>query len=55
MPRIDETLDKLYGNTFFTTLDLASRYYQIELDEDAKKTTLEIFVFLTLPFSKFLN
>jgi hypothetical protein len=39
MPRIDETLDKLHGKQFFTTLDLASGYYQIELDNDAKEKT----------------
>jgi hypothetical protein len=39
MPRFDDTLDKLYGKKFFTTLDLASGYYGIKLDEDIKEKT----------------
>ena len=39
MPRIDDTLDKLYGKKFFSTLNLASGYYQIELEESAKEKT----------------
>jgi hypothetical protein len=55
MPRIDETLDKLYGKKFFTTLDLASGYYQIELDDDAKEKTAfvvenNLYNFTRMPF-----
>ena len=55
MPRIDETLDKLYGKKFFTTLDLASGYYQIELDEGAKEKTAfvvenNLYHFTRMPF-----
>ena len=32
IPRIDETLDSLGGARYFTTLDLASGYWQVELD-----------------------
>ncbi|KAI9554949.1 hypothetical protein GHT06_020230 [Daphnia sinensis] len=39
MPRIDETLDKLYGKKFFTTLDLASGYWQIQVDDSAIEKT----------------
>ena len=39
MPRIDDTLDKLCGKKFFSTLDLASAYYQMELEESAKEKT----------------
>ena len=37
IPRIDETLDTLGGSEWFSTLDLASGYWQVELDEDAQK------------------
>ena len=39
IPRIDETLDSLGGARYFTTLDLASGYWQVELDpQDRDKT-----------------
>lgn len=39
LPIIEDCLDSLQGSTMFCTLDLASGYYQIELDEaDRKKT-----------------
>ena len=37
LPQIDATLDSLTGSVFFTTLDLASRYWQVELDDDARR------------------
>ncbi len=39
LPRIDETIDSLHGATYFSTLDLASGYWQIELDEESKPKT----------------
>ena len=39
LPRIDDTLDTLHGKKFFTTLDLASGYWQIELEETSKEKT----------------
>ena len=39
LPRIDDTLDMMHGKRFFTTLDLASGYWQIELEESAKEKT----------------
>ena len=39
LPRIDATLDSLSGSVYFTTLDLASGYWQVELEETAKETT----------------
>ena len=39
LPRIDTILDKLGGNMFFSTMDLASGFYQIEVaEEDRAKT-----------------
>lgn len=39
LPRIDDALDKLQGADYFTTLDLVSGYWRVELDpEDAEKT-----------------
>ena len=39
LPRIDETIDALHGAKYFSTLDLASGYWQIELDEESKQKT----------------
>ena len=39
LPRIDETLDMLTGATYFTTLDLASGYWQVEVEECDKEKT----------------
>ncbi len=55
MPRVDETLHKLYGKKFNSTLDLASGYYQIEVDEDAKDKTAfvvknNLYHFTRMPF-----
>ena len=35
LPLVDDILDTLSGTEFFTSLDLASGYWQIELDNDA--------------------
>ena len=37
VPRIDETFDALSGAKWFSTLDLASGYWQVALDEDASQ------------------
>ena len=37
LPRIDATLDALAGAQYFTTLDLASGYWQEELEEDLQE------------------
>jgi len=39
LPRIDETIDYLFGSKFFSTLDLISGYWQIEIDEKDKPKT----------------
>ena len=39
LPRIEHHLEQLIGATWFTTLDLKSGYWQVELDEAAKPLT----------------
>ena len=39
LPRIDETIDYLHGAKFFSTLDLFSGYWQIEIEESDKQKT----------------
>ena len=55
LPRIDETLEALTGSQFFTTLDLALGYWQVEMEEaDRKKTAFSTreghFEFNVMPF-----
>ena len=37
LPHIDETLEALTGTKYFSTLDLASGYWQVELDLQEQK------------------
>ena len=39
LPRIDDTIDHLHGANFFSTLDLFSGYWQIEIEEKDKQKT----------------
>ena len=39
LPRIDETLDCLSGSRIFTSLDLKSGYWQVEMDDASKELT----------------
>ncbi|KRY45379.1 Retrovirus-related Pol polyprotein from transposon 17.6 [Trichinella britovi] len=55
LPRIDATLDALAGSKWFTTLDLASGYWQVEVDKrDREKTAfatpLGLYQFKVMPF-----
>ena len=55
IPLIEETLDSLNGSSFFSSLDLASGYWQIALSDSAKEKTAFIstkglFEFNVLPF-----
>ncbi|KAK4469996.1 hypothetical protein MN116_000019 [Schistosoma mekongi] len=55
LPRIDETLDVLGGAQWFSTLDLASGYWQVEIrPKDRQKTAFVIptglYEFETMPF-----
>ncbi len=55
LPRIDDTLDALRGSRYFSTLDLYSGYWQVEMDEqDIDKTAFVtrqgLFRFTVMPF-----
>ncbi|CAH8547811.1 unnamed protein product [Dicrocoelium dendriticum] len=55
LPRIDDTLESLHGATWFSTLDLASGYWQVEVHPmDIEKTAFVIptglYEFQTMPF-----
>ncbi|KAL5488906.1 hypothetical protein EMCRGX_G017922 [Ephydatia muelleri] len=54
-PRVDDTLDTLGGSKYFTTLDLASGYWQVEVAADDRPktafTTPEgLYQFKVMPF-----
>ena len=55
LPRVDDTLDTLSGSRWFTTLDLFSGYWQVELEEKDKEKTAfctpdGLFEFNVMPF-----
>ena len=55
LPRIDDTIEALYGSRYFSTLDLISGYWQIEIEEADKHKTaficeLGLFEFNRMPF-----
>ncbi len=55
LPRIDDTLDALRGSQYFSTLDLYSGYWHVEMDQqDIDKTAFVIreglFQFTVMPF-----
>ena len=55
IPRIDESLDALGGSQWFTTLDLLTGYWQVELSDDAREksafvTRSGLWQFKVLPF-----
>ena len=52
LPRIDDTLDQLAGAKFFTTLDLATGYWQVATDpSDQEKTAFTgLYEFKKMPF-----
>ena len=55
LPRIDDSLNSLSGQAWFSTLDLASGYWQVRLSENAKPKTAfathsRLFQFAVMPF-----
>ena len=55
LPRIDDTLDALAGAQWFSTIDLASGYWQVEMeDRDREKTAFVtpfgLYQFKVMPF-----
>ena len=55
LPRIDDTLDLLAGTCHFTTLDLASGYWQVATDKSSQEKTAfmtfaGLYVFQKMPF-----
>jgi len=55
LPRIDDILDQLSGNTWFSTIDLKSGYWQIKINsKDKEKTAFSIgnglWQFTVMPF-----
>lgn len=55
MPIVSDQLDQLGGHKFFTSLDLASGYYQVPVDEESRPLTAFItaegqYQFKKMPF-----
>jgi len=55
LPRIDESIDALVGARFFSTMDLQSAFYQVEVEEADKAKTafttpLGLYEFNRMPF-----
>ena len=55
LPRIDEMLESLVGAKWFSTLDLASGYWQVEMDPKSREKTAfttkyGIYEFNVMPF-----
>ena len=55
LPRVDDLLDLLSNNDYFSTLDLASGYWQVKMEESSKEKTaftteVGLYEFCVMPF-----
>ena len=55
LPRVDDTLDTLAGSKFFSTLDLTTGYWQVEVAPEDQPTTVfttpeGLYQFKVMPF-----
>ena len=55
LPRVDDTLDLLAKSKYFTTLDLRSGYWQVQMEESSREKTAFIthsglYEFTVMPF-----
>ena len=55
LPRIDDMLDQLCNNRFFTTLDLATGYWQVKVEASSQEKTAftthaGLYEFMVMPF-----
>ena len=55
LPRVDDAIDAMHGCKYFTTLDLASGYWQVELEDSSKAksafvTPFGLFQWNVMPF-----
>ena len=55
LPRIDDSLDQLAGSSYFSTLDLASGYWQVGMSEESQEKTAFVtwnglYEFKVMPF-----
>ena len=55
LPRIDDLLDQLGGARYFSTMDLASGFWQIQMEPDSREKTAFVtpqglYEFLVMPF-----
>ena len=60
LPRIDDTLDMLTGKQWFSTLDLASGYWQVSLSREARAKTAfathsGLFQFKVMPYERLMD
>ena len=56
LPRVDECLDVLSGQKYFSTLDLATGYWQVKMSEESQEKTAftthnGLYEFTVMPFS----
>ena len=55
LPRIDDLLNQLGGSRYFSTLDIASRFWQIQMEPESREKTgfvtpQGLYEFLVVPF-----